>query len=90
MYPQQGFPRWGACPLLYEIFFELPPPIKADRNEVLYLKMKPAPTEKWPLPHPLKNEDLFQDMIPRKKSSNCKLAFNICVSLIKQHWEIKG
>ena len=69
MYPQQGFPRWGACPLLYEIFFELPPPIKADRNEVLYLKMKPAPTEKWPLPHPLKNEDLFQDMIPRKNQA---------------------
>ena len=52
--------------------------------------MNPSLTEKWPLPHPLRKEALFKGMIPEKKSSNSKLAFNICVSLVKQHWEIKG
>ena len=70
--------------------FELPRPIKTGKTEALCLKMKPSPTEKWALSHPLKNEALFQNIIPGKKSSNCKLAFNICVSLVKQHWEIKG
>ena len=88
--PTAGFPPVKTMPLPYENFFELLPLIKAGKNEGLCLKMKHSPTEKWPLSHPLKNEGLFQDMIPGKKSSNCKLAFHICVSLVKQHWEIKG
>ena len=29
-------------------------------------------------------------MIPGKKFSHCKLAFNTCVSLVKQRWETTG
>ena len=90
IYRQQGFPQWGACLVPNEIFFNSFLPSKQVKMKLSALKMKPSSTEKWPLPHPLRNEVLFKDMILEKKSSNCKLAFNNCVSLVKHHWEIKG